>query len=104
MTDTTLADQRLIDAEELSAIIGRPAHTVRIDAHKRPDSLPPRFLCPGTRLNRWRVADVRGWIEALADQQGLERQKASREAALEKARKATKLPFHPGETHATGSK
>lgn len=55
----------LLTVSDLSRILGRSPHTVRADVHRNPDALPPRLQLPGTRLLRWRPADVDRWLERL---------------------------------------
>lgn len=62
-----LEDQRMIDCSELGKLIGRSTKSIRIDASRRPDTLPPTFKIPGTAKLKWRVKDVRAWLEALAE-------------------------------------
>ena len=79
MTKETLnpmEDQRLMDASELGKLIGRSTKSIKVDATRRPHTLPPRFQIPGTAAQKWRVYDVRRWMEALAQVQEQERIKA----------------------------
>jgi predicted DNA-binding transcriptional regulator AlpA len=95
-----LDDQRLMDAAELGKLIGRSTKSVKIDSSRRPETLPPRFQIPGTRKLAWRVADVRAWMEALAD---IMAQKRVAAAAFAKKvgfkSTETARPFHLGERH-----
>lgn len=82
-------DLQVIDASELGKLIGRGTMTIRQDVHRRPETLPPRFVVPGSNRLRWRVVDVRAWMQALAD---LEQER--RQAAVEAARRSgTKTDF-----------
>lgn len=56
-----------IGPEELGRLIGRSGQMIRVDASRRPETLPPRFVVPGTRKLLWRLVDVREWMEALAE-------------------------------------
>lgn len=77
-----LADEQgLIDVAGLGSLLGRSQKTVRVDASRRPDTLPPRFVIPGTKKLLWRVADVRAWMEAIATQQAEARRTRSANAA-----------------------
>jgi len=53
----------LLTLEDLSASLGRSPETIRRDLRRNPDAVPPRLQLPGTRLLRWRAADVEGWLE-----------------------------------------
>jgi hypothetical protein len=59
-------DLQTIGPEELGRLIGRSTKTIKVDASRKPETLPPRFEIPGTRLLRWRVVDVRRWMEAIS--------------------------------------
>lgn len=63
---TTLDDLATLGPSELGKIIGRATKTIKLDATRRPETLPPRFVVPGTRKLLWRVVDVRAWMDALA--------------------------------------
>ena len=74
-TPSPIADDdelRLLDASDLGKLLGRGTKSIKVDVSRRPHTLPPVFKVPGTRLLKWRRADVRAWLEAIAD---LERQK-----------------------------
>lgn len=53
----------LLDLLALSRLLGRSPETVRRDLRRNPEAVPPRVLVPGTRLLRWREADVQAWLE-----------------------------------------
>ena len=76
---------------ELSRLIGRTPKCIKVDCHRRPHTLPPRFRVPGTRKLLWRVKDVRDWMDALAKQQAEEQAELQRRA-LEFARTAGVKP------------
>lgn len=73
-------DLQTIGPSDLGKLIGRSTKTVKVDASRRPDTLPPRFIVPGTRKLLWRVADVRKWMQMLADIEA-EKRLAEREFA-----------------------
>ena len=54
----------LIDINELAALLQRSPETIRKDLARNPAAVPPRVLLPGTRLLRWRAADVDAWLLA----------------------------------------
>lgn len=90
-------DIRLIDASELGKLIGRSTKTIKLDASRRPHTLPPRFPIPGRSRNAmlWRVSDVRRWMEgiaALAEQQRIE----MRQLAAKTGQKFPPLVKHIG--------
>jgi predicted DNA-binding transcriptional regulator AlpA len=54
---------KLLDIDELSALLGRSVHTIKKDLKQNPLAVPPRVHLPGTRLLRWRPQDVDVWLE-----------------------------------------
>jgi len=52
----------LIDIHALAAMLQRSPETIRKDLTRNPAGVPPRVLIPGTRLLRWRTADVDAWL------------------------------------------
>lgn len=56
----------LLTLDELATILGRSPETIRRDLRRNPDAVPPRIQLPGTRLLRWRAADVEAWLDRLA--------------------------------------
>ena len=63
--ETTLEGLQTIGPEELGKIIGRSTKSIQVDATRRPETLPPRFVIPGTRKVRWRICDVKDWMDGL---------------------------------------
>ncbi len=60
-------DLATIGPVELGRLLGRSTAMVQVDATRRPLTLPPQFKVPGVRKLRWRVVDVREWMDALAE-------------------------------------
>lgn len=60
-------DQEVVDAEGLGRIIHRTGKTIIQDRLRRPSSLPPSILPPGTRKPLWIVADVIQWLREHPD-------------------------------------
>lgn len=56
---------KLLDLQELADILGRSPETIKKDLKRNPLAVPPRLYIPGTRLLRWRVADVDAWLKAF---------------------------------------
>lgn len=71
----------LIGSIQLGQILGRSPKSIQIDASRRPESLPPRFVIPGCRLVRWRKKDVIEWMDALAK---IEQDKRRNESDLDR--------------------
>jgi predicted DNA-binding transcriptional regulator AlpA len=55
----------LLDLQALARLLGRSPETIRRDLRRNPDAVPPRLQLPGTRLLRWREADVARWLDQL---------------------------------------
>jgi len=56
-------DLKMLTPEDLSRIIGRAASTIKVDARRRPHTLPPRIAIPGSNRLRWLEKDVLEWID-----------------------------------------
>lgn len=56
----------LLDLQALSRLLGRSPQTIWRDLRRNPDAAPPRLQLPGTRLLRWREADVVAWLDQHA--------------------------------------
>lgn len=52
----------LLDIHELAELLGRSPETIKKDLRRNPMAVPPRLHIPGTRLLRWRRADVEAWL------------------------------------------
>ncbi|MGF6937110.1 putative DNA-binding transcriptional regulator AlpA [Paraburkholderia sp. UCT70] len=53
---------KLLDLDELAALLGRSPATIKKDLRRNPMAVPPRLQIPGTRLLRWRECDVDAWL------------------------------------------
>ena len=58
----------LVGPDYLAKLLCRSVNTIRVDASRRPESLPPRLVIPGTRNLLWVEADVLDWLNALRPQ------------------------------------
>lgn len=56
--------QKLLDIHELATVLGRSPETLKKDLRRNPMAVPPRLYIPGTRMLRWREADVEAWLAA----------------------------------------
>lgn len=61
-----LDDLKLLDVNALSKVLHRSAATLKADATRRPETLPPRFQIPGTRKLLWLESDVVEWMKKLS--------------------------------------
>jgi predicted DNA-binding transcriptional regulator AlpA len=53
---------KLLDLNELSALLGRSPETIKKDMKRNRLAVPPRLHIPGTRLLRWRQIDIDSWL------------------------------------------
>jgi hypothetical protein len=53
---------KTIGVEELSVLLRRAVDTIRSDARRRPETLPPRIVIPGTSKLLWLEEDVINWM------------------------------------------
>jgi hypothetical protein len=75
-SNAIIDELQTLGPKELGALLGRTQKSIKVDSFRRPDTLPPRFVIPGTRKLLWRVKDVRDWMDALAAQQAELRSRA----------------------------
>ena len=60
-------ENKLFDLNELSTLLGRSPETIKKDLKRNRLAVPPRLQIPGTRLLRWRQADVNAWLASLVE-------------------------------------
>jgi hypothetical protein len=72
----SMSDLKILEAEDLVPILRRTAGTIKADARRRPQTLPPRLRIPGSSKLIWLERDVIEWLEGC-------REKASQKAATE---------------------
>lgn len=53
---------RLLTPKELAELLRLSPETVKADARRRPETLPPRFRRPGSNRLLWRQSDVDTWL------------------------------------------
>jgi hypothetical protein len=58
---------KTMGVEELSTLLRRAVETIRSDARRRPETLPPRIVIPGTSKLLWLEEDVLAWIKEHRD-------------------------------------
>ena len=56
---------KTLTAEDLAPLLHRTAETIKVDARRKPASLPPRLIIPGSNKLLWLEADVKTWLENL---------------------------------------
>lgn len=58
---------KTMGVEELSVLLRRAVDTIRSDARRRPETLPPRIIIPGTSKLLWLEDDVIEWMKEHRD-------------------------------------
>ncbi len=58
---------KTMGVEELSVLLRRAVDTIRSDARRRPETLPPRIIIPGTSKLLWLEEDVINWMKEHRD-------------------------------------
>lgn len=56
---------KTLTVEDLAALLQRSVATVKSDVSRRPHTLPPRLVVPGTKAVMWLEADVHEWLQGL---------------------------------------
>ena len=54
---------KTIGVDELSTLIFRAVPTIKNDLYRKPNSLPPRIVMPGSKKLVWLESDVIDWME-----------------------------------------
>ena len=54
---------KTLGVDELSALIFRAVPTIKNDVYRKPSSLPPRIVMPGSAKLVWLEGDVLAWLE-----------------------------------------
>jgi hypothetical protein len=57
-----MMNTKTLGPEELSAIIHREVVTIKSDVRRRPETLPPRLVIPGSKKLVWLESDVMDWL------------------------------------------
>jgi len=55
---------KTLTAEDLAPLLHRTVETIKTDARRRPETLPPRLRIPGSNKLMWLESDVVEWINA----------------------------------------
>lgn len=53
---------KLLKINDLAEILGRSPVTIRVDVSRRPHTLPPRLIMPGSNRVIWAESDVKKWL------------------------------------------
>ena len=54
---------QLIGLKELAKMLDRKLSTLQVDVTRRPDTLPPKVILPGSRRVVFKKVDVQKWID-----------------------------------------
>ena len=57
------AEPKLVGPEYLASLLQKTVATIRADAQRRPQSLPPRMRIPDSRKLLWLEEDVMKWLD-----------------------------------------
>lgn len=64
---------RTLTVEDLATLLKRSVSTIKSDVSRRPDTLPPRLVVPGSKAVMWLEADVHAWLDSLRSKPGRKR-------------------------------
>lgn len=57
---------KVVGPEYLSPLLHRAVSTIKCDARRKPESLPPRISIPGNNQLLWLESDVLAWLRACS--------------------------------------
>jgi predicted DNA-binding transcriptional regulator AlpA len=60
-------ENAILDLTDLANLLGRSPETIKKDIRRNRLAVPPRLHIPGTRLLRWRQADVDAWLASYVE-------------------------------------
>ena len=55
---------KIVGIAYLAPLVGRAESTIRVDVSRRPETLPPRLIIPGSSKVMWLESDVLAWINS----------------------------------------
>lgn len=55
---------KIVGIAYLAPLVGRAESTLRVDVSRRPESLPPRLVIPGSNKVLWLESDVLAWLDS----------------------------------------
>jgi len=59
----SVANLKILGPDDLAPVLRRTAETIKVDARRRPESLPPRLRIPGSTKLLWLEQDVLEWLD-----------------------------------------
>ena len=54
---------KTLTVDDLSLVLHRTVETIRADMRRRPDTIPPSIVIPGSKKTLWLESDVKEWLE-----------------------------------------
>jgi hypothetical protein len=74
--DLSYLSSLVVEVDGLSLLLRRETSTIQADRNRRPESLPPACIPPGSRTPLWIVDDVIQWLrqhqESCEPEQGIQ--------------------------------
>ena len=58
-----IKEPKLVDIDYMAKLLHKTRSTLEVDVTRRPESLPPRIIIPGSRKVLWLESDVNKWHE-----------------------------------------
>jgi predicted DNA-binding transcriptional regulator AlpA len=58
-----MREAKLVDIEYMATLLHKTRRTLEVDVTRRPETLPPRLIIPGSRKVLWLESDVFAWLE-----------------------------------------
>ncbi len=59
----------------LSVLLGRSIGSLQADRCRKPNSLPPAYIPPGTKQPRWKLTEVLQWLDQYREQPAATKEK-----------------------------
>jgi len=56
----------VVGPEYLVPLLQRELSTIKVDARRKPESLPPRLNIPGSKKLLWLESEVHDWIKSCS--------------------------------------
>jgi len=64
---------RVVGPEYLVPLVHRSVETIKVDARRKPQSLPPKLAIPGSSKLLWLEQDVLDWIQSCSTRKAEEK-------------------------------
>lgn len=73
-----MSKPNIVGPEYIAELLGLEESTVKTDVRRKPQSLPPRLMIPGSSKLRWVEEDVLDWINSFRPKKEEEKKKTGR--------------------------